>query len=613
MMRTILKIYFYTEDNDMITLPFQNVALKNGFLYDKQMLNETTTINAVYNRFYDTGRVSAFRCDWQEGQPNKPHIFWDSDVAKWMEGAAYILHKKKDPDLEEKIEWVIDQIEKNQCEDGYFNSYFITCAPEQRYTNRDWHELYCAGHLMEAAVAYYEATGKDRFLKLMEKYADCIEKSFVTEKTASFATPGHQEIELALVRMYRATNNLRYLKLAKFFIDHRGYEQDLFVPKNTQSHLPVREQKEAAGHCVRACYMYSAMADLAYETNDRELYDICKTLFNDIVTKKMYITGGIGSTRMLETFTIDYDLLNDKAYAETCAAIALMFFAHRMLRFENDSVYADLIERILYNGMIAGLSLDGKSFFYENPLEINLNNYKRFISPKHMERFAITQRVEVFSCSCCPPNLNRVLASLGNYIYGYEDDTVYVNQFAGSEASAGGMKITQTTDFPKSGKIVLKTENVKALCVRIPAWCKQYTVSAPYTVQNGYAVIENPTGEITVDLKIEALLIQSNPEIYENNGKAAVCYGPFVCAGESVDNVENLHSIFIDRNFKATAQYDEALCGYTLKVNAYRRQATKALYSAYEENFEDYTLRLIPYAAFANSGESNMCVWFGVR
>ena len=613
MMRTILKIYFYTEDNDMITLPFQNVALKNGFLYDKQMLNETTTINAVYNRFYDTGRVSAFRCDWQEGQPNKPHIFWDSDVAKWMEGAAYILHKKKDPDLEEKIEWVIDQIEKNQCEDGYFNSYFITCAPEQRYTNRDWHELYCAGHLMEAAVAYYEATGKDRFLRLMEKYADCIEKSFVTEKTASFATPGHQEIELALVRMYRATNNLRYLKLAKFFIDHRGYETDLFVPKNTQSHLPVREQKEAAGHCVRACYMYSAMADLAYETNDRELYDVCKTLFNDIITKKMYITGGIGSTRMLETFTIDYDLLNDKAYAETCAAIALMFFAHRMLRFENDSVYADLIERILYNGMIAGLSLDGKSFFYENPLEINLNNYKRFISPKHMERFAITQRVEVFSCSCCPPNLNRVLASLGNYIYGYEDDTVYVNQFAGSEASVGGMKITQTTDFPKSGKIVLQTENVKALCVRIPAWCKQYTVSAPYTVQNGYAVIENPTGEITVDLKMEALLIQSNPEIYENNGKAAVCCGPFVCAGESVDNVANLHSIFIDRNFKAIAQYDEALCGYTLNVKAYRRQATQALYSAYEENFEDYTLHLIPYAAFANRGESNMCVWFGVR
>ncbi len=597
----------------MITLPYQNVILKNGFLYDKQILNENITIDAVYNRFYDTGRVSAFRCDWQEGQPKKPHIFWDSDVAKWMEGAAYILHKKKDPDLEAKIEEIIDKIEKNQCEDGYFNSYFITCAPEKRYTNRDWHELYCAGHLMEAAVAYYEATGKDRFLKLMEKYVDCIEKAFVTEKTAKFVTPGHQEIELALVRMYRATNNLRYLKLAKFFIDQRGCEPDVPIPKNTQSHLPVREQTEAVGHCVRACYMYSAMADLAYETNDRELYETCKALFNDITTKKMYITGGIGSTRMLEIFTIDYDLLNDKAYAETCAAIALMFFAHRMLRFENDSVYADLIERILYNGMIAGLSLDGKSFFYENPLEINLKNYKRFLAREHSERFAITQRVEVFSCSCCPPNLNRVLASLGNYIYGHEEDTLYVNQFADSEASVNGMKITQKTDFPKSGKIVLQAENIKTLCVRIPAWCEEYTVSAPYTVENGYAVIEDPTGEITVDLKIEPKLIGSNPEIYANNGKAAVCCGPFVCAGESADNIENLHSLFIDKNFKATAQYDDTLCGYTVKVKAFRRQATQALYSAYSENFEDFTLNLIPYAAFANRGESNMCVWFSTR
>ena len=597
----------------MIPFSYQNVILKSGFLYDKQMLNENVTINAVYNRFYDTGRVSAFACDWKEGEPKKPHIFWDSDIAKWMEGAAYILHKKKAPDLEEKIEWVIDQIEKNQCEDGYFNSYFITCAPEKRYTNRDWHELYCAGHLMEAAVAYYEATGKDRFLKLMEKYVDCIEKAFVTEKTASFETPGHQEIELALVRMYRATGNLRYLKLSKFFIDRRGYETVGGVPKNTLSHLPVREQTEAAGHCVRACYMYSAMADLALETDDRELYDVCKTIFNDIITKKMYITGGIGSTRHLETFTIDYDLLNDKAYAETCAAIALMFFAQRMLRFENDSVYADLIERILYNGMIAGLSLDGKSFFYENPLEINLRNYRRFLSRDHMERFAITQRVEVFSCSCCPPNLNRVLSSLGNYIYGYENDTVYVNQFADSEAETNGMKIVQKTSFPKSGTIVLKTENVKTLCIRIPAWCDEYSVSVPYTMKNGYAVIEAPDGEITVDLKIKPVLIQSNPEIYENNGKVAVCCGPYVCAGEAIDNIENLHALFVDKNFKAEASYDDALCGYTVSVKAFRKEASPALYSAFSENFEDFTLKMIPYAAFANRGETNMCVWFGVK
>ncbi|MBQ3489677.1 MAG: glycoside hydrolase family 127 protein [Clostridia bacterium] len=599
----------------MITLSYRHVTLKSGFLYEKQMLNESVTMKVVYDRFYDTGRVSAFRCDWKEGEPKRPHIFWDSDVAKWMEAAAYILQKRSDADLEEKVEAIIDEIEKNQWEDGYFNSYFITCEPENRFSDRERHELYCAGHLMEAAVAYYEATGKDRFLKLMEKYALCIEKAFVTEKTAKFSSPGHQEIELALIRMYRATGNKRYLNLAKHFLDVRGYDTEMIglrFPAQTQIHLPIREQTEAVGHCVRACYMYAAMADIAFETKDTELLEVCKTLFSDITEKKMYLTGGIGSTRLLETFTIAYDLLNDKAYAETCAAISLMFFAQRMMQSENLSVYADIIERILYNGMISGLSLDGKSFFYENPLEINLNNYKRFPSPDHKERFAIPTRAEVFSCSCCPPNLNRVLASLGNYLYGYETDTVFVNQFADSEAEMNGMKIIQKTDYPRSGRIVLKTENIGKLCVRIPSWCANYTLNVPYYMENGYAVIENPGREVVVDLEIRPFLVESNPEIYANNGKVAVCCGPYVCAGESVDNIENLHSLLIDGNFEASWTYDEALCGYSVSVKAFRKKEQKDLYSRYTETTEDFLLRMIPYAAFANRGESNMCVWFRV-
>ncbi len=603
---------YITEGEIMITLSYRHVTLKGGFLYEKQQLNESVTMKAVYDRFYDTGRVSAFRCDWKEGAPNRPHIFWDSDVAKWMEAAAYILQKKSDADLEEKVEAIIDEIEKNQWEDGYFNSYFITRDSENRFSGRERHELYCAGHLMEAAVAYYEATGRDRFLNLMEKYALCIEKAFVTEKTAKFSSPGHQEIELALIRMYRATGNKRYLKLAKHFLDVRGYDSDVELPAQSQAHVPIREQTEAVGHCVRACYMYAAMADLAYETKDAELLEICKTLFADITEKKMYLTGGIGSTRLLETFTIAYDLLNDKAYAETCAAISLMFFAHKMLQSENRAVYADLIERILYNGMISGLSLDGKSFFYENPLEINLNNYKRFPSPDHKERFAIPTRAEVFSCSCCPPNLNRVLASLGNYIYGYENDTVYVNQFADSEAEKDGMKIVQKTDYPRSGRIVLKTENAGRLCVRIPSWCEKYRLNVPHTIENGYAVIENPVEEIVLELEIRPFLVESNPEIYDNNGKVAVCCGPYVCAGESVDNIENLHSLLIDGNFEASWKYDEALCGYAVSVKAFRKKSRTGLYSGYTEDMEDFLLRMIPYAAFANRGASNMCVWFRV-
>ncbi|MBR3848028.1 MAG: glycoside hydrolase family 127 protein [Oscillospiraceae bacterium] len=590
---------------------FDKVSLESGFLHEKQKLNREVTLDAVYNRFYETGRFDAFKCDWKEGMEKQPHYYWDSDVAKWMEAVAYILKKESNPELEAKVENLIDEIEKNQSPDGYFNIFFTVIEPDKRFFERTAHELYCAGHLFEAAVAYFECTGKDRFLKLMEKYADHIIRVFVEEKTAKFITPGHEEIELALVRMYSATKKKKYLDLAKFFIDNRGYaeaEKEYY----SQSHLPVREQKTAEGHAVRACYLYAAMADVAYETGDTELYEVCKTLFADIVNKKMYITGGIGSTRKGEAFTVPYDLKNDKAYAETCAAISLMFFAHRMMRFENDAKYADVIERVLYNGMISGLSLDGTSFFYENPLEIDLKNYTRFKAMEG-EKYAITARKKVFDCSCCPPNLNRVLATLGNYIYGVDGETLFVNQFVGSTAEIDGMKIKQTADFPRSGEIRIFTENVKKLCIRIPGWCENYEIDREHTVENGYAVIENPQGEVSVKFAIEPVLVQSNSEVSENSGKVAVCCGPYVCAAEAIDNIENLHSIFVDKNLKAEARYDEAMCGYVLDVKAYRRKTDDKLYSKYSENFEDFTLKLIPYASFANRGESNMCVWLNVR
>lgn len=604
----------------MKAVNYKNVTLKSGFLHQKQMLNKNVTIDAVYNRFYETGRIEALKFNWKEGMPNKPHFFWDSDVAKWVEGAAYVLQKEYNAELEAKVESIIDDIEANQGSDGYFNTYFTVCEPDGRFTDRDKHELYCAGHFFEAAVAYYEATGKDRLLKLMEKYADYIKKVFIDEKSAAFVTPGHEEIELALVRMYRTTGNKKYLEMAAFFINNRGVRKEVefgvlakFSTNYTQSHIPVREQKEAAGHCVRACYLYSAMADFAYETGDKELFEACKALFSDIVNKKMYITGGIGPTRIGEAFTIAYDLKNDKAYAETCAAISLMFFAQRMMQFENDAKYAELIERILYNGMLAGLSLDGKAFFYENPLEIDMRNYVRFGESEERERYAITRRVAVFNCSCCPPNLNRVLASLGGYIYGYENNTLFVNQFVGSTAEIDDMKITQEADFPLCNEIKFTTENVKKLCIRIPNWCTNFEINAEYTAQNGYAVIENPTGEIIVKLNMIPFLVQSNTEVYENSGKVAVCCGPYVCAAEAVDNGENLHNIFIDKNSTADFEYSDELCGFTLNVKAYRKITDENLYSRYTDDFEDFTLKMIPYASFANRKEGNMCVWFNVR
>lgn len=600
----------------MNSVSYKNVDLKSGFLYDKQQLNKNVTIDTVYKRFKETGRIDAFKCDWKEGMENKPHVFWDSDVAKWMEGAAYILQKKENAELEEKVESIIDDIEKNQHDDGYFNIYFTVCEPDKRYTDRDMHELYCAGHLFEAAVAYYEATGKDRFLKMMEKYADYIYKVFVEDKSASFTTPGHEEIELALVRMYRTTGKKKYLELAAFFINNRGLTEEhskgtvcvQFKNTNTQVHLPIREQVTAEGHSVRACYLYSALADFAYETDDKELYNNCKAIFEDIVTKKMYITGGIGSNRFGEAFSIPYDLKNERAYAETCAAISLMFFAQRMMQFENDAKYAELIERILYNGMISGLSLSGDAFFYENPLEINLANHEI-----DGQQYGITTRAKVFWCSCCPPNLNRVLASIGDYVYGYENRTVFVNQFVGSEAVIGDMRITQDANYPKSNVIKIKTENVEKLCVRIPAWCDAFEVNAVYEKENGYAVISNPDKEIVITFEMAPFLVQSNAEVSENGGKIAVCFGPYVCAAEAVDNIENLHSIYIDKNLSADVEYSDDMCGYTLKVKAYRKLTGDSLYSRYSEDFEDYTLKMIPYASFANRGDSNMLVWFNVK
>lgn len=323
----------------------KEVQITDGFWKEKQKMNIAVTIPAVYDRFFETGRIDAFKCLWkpeytgQEGKPIKPHIFWDSDVAKWIESVSYVLMTESHPELEEKVESIINNIEKNQWEDGYINSFFTVIEPEHRFTYRDDHELYCCGHLLEAAIAYYEATGKDRFLNIMKKYVDLIYKVFYIEKSAKFATPGHEEIELALVKLYRLTKDKKYLDLASYFVEARGVDRkgdeelrnDLGY-SSLQDNEQIRETKEASGHAVRASYFYSAVADLALEKNDKELFNVCDRIFDDIVDKKMYITGATGQDYRGEAFTVSYDLPSYTAYAETCASIALALFANRMLK-----------------------------------------------------------------------------------------------------------------------------------------------------------------------------------------------------------------------------------------------------------------------------------------
>ena len=600
----------------MNNIEFSDVKITGGYWKARQDINCSVTLKAVYDRFNETGRFEALKCDLRDGDTNIPHIFWDSDVAKWIEGASYILHSEKNDQAVEIIENAIDLIIKNSDENGYFNSHFLVAEKENRFRLRECHELYCAGHLIEAAVAYYELTGKDRFLNAVKKYADYIERAFKIDNTAAFITPGHPEIELALVRLYKATSEKRYIELAKYFIDKRGNCDEPGIYTDwaneyySQDEIPVRERKTAEGHCVRALYLMCAAADIAYIYKDNDLKTACERFFDSIVNKRMYITGGVGSSNMGESFTIDYDLPNRTAYAETCAAISLAMFAERMLKFGADSRYSDIIERTMYNGIMSGISLDGKSFFYENPLEIDPDFNNINTSTKVKERFPITQRVEVFDCSCCPPNIMRFVASISGLIYGFDDNTVYINQYMNSEGDVNGIKISQKTDYPNNGKITVRcNSNKKQIAFRIPCWCKSFNINKKYSIKNGYAYVDLDSEEnIELELDMPVRIISANRRIHSDAGRIAVMRGPVVYCAEGIDNGADIKSIALPAESVFELAESEFLLPI-LKTEAYRPCESDSLYYEAVDDYEKIPLTLIPYYAFANRGESEMQVW----
>ena len=599
---------------------FCDVNVKDGFWRNRIDINENVTIYSVRDRFRDTGRFEAFKFNWTEDSDiPKPHIFWDSDIAKWLESVAYILAKKHDNELFENVNEVISLMEKNQCEDGYFNIAHTVVFPEKRFKVRDNHELYCLGHFIEAAVAWKQHTGCDRLIKIVDKYVDLVIKVFCEEKSAAFVTPGHEEIELALIKLYRLTGVKKYLDLCLFFIDERGkHEENLNQwcnDKYNQSHLPVREQKEAFGHCVRACYLYSAMADLYKETGDEELLAACKAIFTDIVTRKMYISGGIGSSHHGEAFTVPFDLQPDTAYTETCAAISLMMFADRMKDIELDSIYADTVEREIYNGFISGLSLDGKAFFYENPLEINLSDRGRHTSiyndPEHLP---ITQRVEVFSCSCCPPNVTRFIETIGERAYSYDDDKLIVHQFINSSVKIGEWEADVATEYPKNGKVKLTVKGMKGknVLVRIPFWCDEFSVDKIYTVRNGYACFEVTEDEfaLNIDMNMRVKFYHADSRVRSCAGKAAVMYGPVLYCAEAIDNGDCLFNLSVIKNGNYDVKYFDEYFANVIETDGIRREYNNSLYSSADDVTEaTVRIKLIPYFAFANRGESDMAVW----
>ncbi|MBE6767999.1 MAG: glycoside hydrolase family 127 protein [Ruminococcaceae bacterium] len=585
------------------------VRIKDGFWRFYADLNRRVTAHSVYDRFKETGRFDALRCDWREGEPNRPHIFWDSDVVKWMEGIAYLLEEAPAPDLEQKVDAAVAEIEAHQRADGYFNSYFLSVEPSKIFTDRDRHELYCLGHAIEAAIAYHRATGKERFLNCVLKYVDLVYRVFVAEGSAAFVTPGHEEIELALLRLYDYRKDPKHLELARFFIDQRGNNDKEDTRDCWQADRPVREIREAVGHAVRAGYLYTAMAMLAATDGDEALKTACERVFSDITTRKMSVTGGVGAEHDGEKFSYAYDLPNSDTYNETCASIALALFGNAMQELVLDSRYGDAVERALYNGFLAGVSLDGDKFFYTNPLEIDRKKYARSTYQP------ICERVKVFRCSCCPPNVVRVLSSIGRYMYTVGENAIYCHQFASSEVklTVGGKEalLAQETNYPCDGSIAFTYHGAPTtLYVRIPDWCVEYEGET----ENGYAAFSVSDGDrVEVTLPMAVHFVEANPYVQDNAGRCAVQRGPLVYCMEEVDNGENLRDITLLENGEAQVKTEEGLPAPVLYMSAERRPKTETLYALKSHARVPFTARLIPYFAFANRGASDMLVWTMVK
>ena len=544
-------------------------------------------------------------------------VFQDSDVYKWLEAVAYSLAAHPDTGLQQEAEEVIDLVCAAQLENGYLDTLYIINDRSKVFTNlRDWHELYCFGHLAEAAWAYHHATGHDKLLHTACRFADLICDTFGPTKLRGY--PGHEIAEMALVKLYDLTGKKAYLDTAKFFIDERGKKPYYFSLEHgldpqkeahhyLQAHMEPRLQQEAVGHAVRAVYLYSGMADVAKRTGDEGLYKACRTLIDNIMHQKLYITGGIGGTVDGEAFSFNYDLPNDLAYSETCASIGLVFFGRRMLEFGPDALIGDTVERALYNTVLAGMAEDGKSFFYVNPLEVLPEACHRDSRKRHVKPV----RQKWFSCACCPPNLARIISSVGEYCFTENDNTLYIHQYLGCKLESRHGTLEIQSNLYSSGDITVRTDpgHPFALALRVPSWCGNFEASLPYRIQGGYVCFQIQ-GETALQLRfpMEAHLLRCSNRVRENVGKAAVVKGPLVYCLEEVDNGKDLHRLLISRD--TTFQAD----GDALIAEGFREEDVPELYSPWQEpTLTPVTLRLIPYHRWANRGENEMTVYIRVQ
>lgn len=584
-------------------------------------------------------------------------LFQDSDFSKWIEAVAYSLTQHPDEELERIADGAIDIVCAAQQDNGYLDTYYIINDMSKVFTNlRDNHELYCFGHLTEGAVAYYQATGKDKLLNAARRFADYVYECFGKEDGRKKGYPGHEIAEMALMHLYDVTGDEKYRELSEFFINQRGtrpYYFDAEHPETVkkghedelrysyhQAHLPVREQDEAVGHSVRAVYLYSGMADVARVDGDESLYNACLKLWDNITQKKMYVTGGIGATHMGEAFSFNYDLPNDTAYSETCAAIGLVFFARRMLEIKADRRFADVMERALYNTVLAGMAADGKSFFYVNPLEV----YPKACHEDARKFHVKPVRQKWFGCACCPPNIARLLSSLSMYAYTENDDTLFAHLFVGGSVNkyigrTGGrgdaegvsedcLSFYVTTDMPWQGTTVYGCTNEKpvhgTLAIRIPEWSRSFKVSgvtgeldeSTAQLKDGYLYVTRDWKKgdsVKVELSMETEFIAANTEVREDMNKTALRRGPFIYCLEEADNGAGLHmlSVCVDSKPEELMLNIAGTDVVALRIAGKRRKASdRALYGSLKKpEYEEVELIYVPYYAWNNRGEGEMSVW----
>ncbi len=621
-------------------VPFTDVTFDDKFWAPRIEVNRTVTIPHIYRQCEATGRIGAFDLNFQRPMPSPiVLIFGDSDPAKWIEAASHALATHPDPALEALVDQVADKIIHAQQPDGYLNTHFIVAQPEMRWRNlRDWHEMYCAGHLIEGAVAHYQATGKRKLLDALCRYADHIDATFGREPGRKRGYPGHPEIELALVKLYHATNNLRYLKLATYFIDERGTQPHYYdiearergedpaqfwakTYEYCQADMPIREQTKVVGHAVRAMYLLSAVADLAHENDDPTLLETCERLWNNLVTKRMYLTGGIGPARHNEGFTQDYDLPDETAYAETCATIGLVLWNHRLLQFSGESQYTDVIERGLYNGFLSSLSLDGAHFFYENPLASAGGHHRQ----------------SWFECPCCPPNVARTLASLGGFFYSTGANDVWVHLYAQGtvklQVNGRDVSLRQVTQYPWDGDVKFEMgvahPQTFTLHLRMPGWCERWHLrinDAPVTYlepqANGYLAIERewqPGDVVEYEMEMPIRTVWAHPAVHYLQGRMAIQRGPIVYCLEGVDHgAITLDRIAIDPKHILSnefgVEYQDHLLGGVSLLRGEGSVVDESgwegmLYRYREPSSKSMDIAAIPYYAWDNRTPGEMRVW----